>query len=170
MINYLKLTEQDIEAQETVYRIATEVIQQLPEGRLNCKIMNNRCYYYWVDAVNKQHYIRKKDRDLVHLLKYKKLLQLTIDVIRKNLKIQNRILKTYKEYTPASLYELLPNTYRDMPVSFYTSEFLPSDAEAEDDDEKFIAEGLKQKTSFGLSVRSKSEALIAEPPRGIYSL
>lgn len=162
MINYLKLTEQDIEAQETVYRIATEVIQQLPEGRLNCKIMNNRCYYYWVDAVNKQHYIRKKDRDLVHLLKYKKLLQLTIDVIRKNLKIQNRILKTYKEYTPASLYELLPNTYRDMPVSFYTSEFLPSDAEAEDDDEKFIAEGLKQKTSFGLSVRSKSEALIAE--------
>ena len=70
MINYLKLTEQDIEAQETVYRIATEVIQQLPEGRLNCKIMNNRCYYYWVDAVNKQHYIRKKDRDLVHLLKY----------------------------------------------------------------------------------------------------
>lgn len=160
MINYLKLTEQDIQTQETMYRIFTEAIRRLPDGRLNCKIINNRCYYYWVDAQNRQHYIRKQNQDLVHLLKYKKMLQLTIDVIRRNLKIQRRILKIYKNYDPASLYEQLPETYRDMPVSFYTSELLSSEEDEEAED--FRAEGLKQKTSFGLSVRSKSEALIAE--------
>ena len=86
-MDYLQLTEHDIELEETLYRVYTEAIRRLPEGRLNFKKINDQYYYYLVDQKSKQHYIRKKDRDLIYLLKYKKMLETTIGVLKENLSI-----------------------------------------------------------------------------------
>lgn len=163
-MEYLQLTSQDIELEESLLNVYSEAILRLPEGRLNFKKINGNVYYYLVDAENKQHYIKKKDRDLVYLLKYKKMLQTTVDILKCNLTIQKQLIKLYQKYDPASLQQKLPAAYRDMPTSLYTGGHLYPQLEQWENDESkdSFEEEPKQTTSFGLKVRSKSEVLIAE--------
>lgn len=164
-MDYLDLTKQDIQMQESLLILYKGCLNLLPPGRLGVKKNKNYTYYVLVDPETKERkYIKRKDMDLVYQLKYKRLLEEAVARLEENLVWQNKLIKHYKCFEPNAVYESLPKTYHDFRLPFEDHEYLQSPESWSKAKYKKNSYPIEKPsfTSFGLVVRSKSEALIAE--------
>lgn len=163
-MNYLDLTKQDMEIERTLLNVYRRMLEILPEGRLRIRRKNNRTYYSYVDLrTGQEHYIRKENDELIFQLKYRKYIEEVILVLEKNLKCQSKMLTNYRCYDPISVGCRIPKSYWDV-TDFIYQQFAqePEQWSLEGEHCNFHPEQLTIRTSFGLIVRSKSEAFIAE--------
>ena len=136
-------------------------ISCLPEGKLVCTKDRNQCYKWYRSDGHESVYIRKKDRKLAEQLAIKKYLLLQLD----DLQSEKRAIDYYlRHHSSSKSEELLTNEseYRNLllphfePKSEQISKWMNSEYET---NPKFPEQKL-HKTSSGILVRSKSEALI----------
>lgn len=149
-MNYHKLTELDIETEEMLLAKYREEIKGLPEGNMVCcKARDKQSYYLAVDGTRK--YLNSKDSKLVDGIKRRHFLKRAIEVLERNISAQRKSLQVYHSYEPQIINALLPDVYRSFIAPNVDAIYTQNPDSA-----------LIHRTSFGLFVRSKSEALIAE--------
>ena len=139
-MDYIEITKRDIEIEKTILQNYKKELKNLPKGYLICNRKESGEYYYHV-VNNKRKYIRKEKYHLIQKLKRKKQLQVSIDIIEKNIIIQSKMLENYRRYEFGMVENTLPMSYKETKV--------------------FNNQALHQ-TSCGLKVRSKSEVTIVE--------
>ena len=163
-MNYLEITKEDMQTQQTLLTIYESALVDLPKGRLHCKKKYNGLQYYlWDEERKVQQYIRKENHDLVFELKYRHMLEEAIKTIKCNLAVQEKVLKKYLEYDPKSLMSRLPDVYQDMPHLLYRPEYQTLNKENKSSYQmNYKRNEITQKSSFGMEFRSKSEAVIGE--------
>lgn len=61
----------------------------------------------------------KTDAKIVVYFKHRRYLQLKLQVLNADKTAVDRFLKLYKDYSPESIYEKLPKSYKDLPVNSY---------------------------------------------------
>lgn len=158
-MSYQELTKQNIRLQKELIKQFTSALCCLPEGRLTCKKIRGKVYYYRVENKSKkQIYISTGNGKLIYQLKNRRVMEASIAVMKKNIEAQKKMLKLYENFDPASIEKKLAPVYSNASiVCSYQIE-----AGFRRSQNKFYQQGLTERTSFGLYVRSKSEALIAE--------
>lgn len=166
-MNYIHLTKQDIAVEESLLAAYHKLLEEMPPGRLTTKKNKGNIYYYCTDEVTgKQTYIPYKNRQLIYDLKQKRLLQETVKIMEQNLKYQKKLLLHYRDYDTNQVQTTLPKVYSDASLAPYEARYSYADrqawAQGSYRKNPYHPENLIHKTSFGLVVRSKSEALIAE--------
>lgn len=136
-------------------------ISCFPEGKLVCTKGRNETYKWYCSDGHKSVYIPKKERKLAEQLALKKYLLLQLD----DLQNEKRAIDFYlRHHSPSKAEEMLNNMseYRTLlsshfkPKSEQIYEWINSDFES---NPKFPDQKI-HKTSSGVLVRSKSEALI----------
>jgi hypothetical protein len=158
---------------ERELRIERDFLKQYQEGRrstekyrkyrLSEKAENS--YYAVNKETGKEKYISKKNFSIVRGLRKQKLCQLGIDVLEKNIKALERLVKAYRPYDPASLEEQLTPAYRTKAEELQPGVNGDSSATGKrftQSENPHHPENLKHVTSFGLVVRSRIEAAAAE--------
>lgn len=166
-MHYINLTKQDLAAEKTLLEAYRKLLSQMPPGKLSLKKIRGRLYYYVISEQDgRQVYIPFKDRQLIHDLKQKRLLQKAVRTLEENIKQQEKLLIHYQDYDLNQIQKTLPNAYSDENLITYQNQFAGSDAKSWENSSfrqnPYYPEDLIHKTSFGLVVRTKSEALIAE--------
>ena len=153
-MDYIKVTEKDIRNEEALIKIYGARIRDLPEGRLKVKTVKGKNYYYKVDPVSgKEKIIPKNDHDLILQLIERHHTEKLLKILRGNIKIQRSVLRKYSSYAYEDVIKDAGKSYYAEPASkVYTKEEIASP----------LHSSFMHRTSFGLGVRSKSEALIAE--------
>lgn len=158
-MGYQELTKQNISLQKELIKQFTTALSCLPEGRLTCKKIHGKVYYYSVDSkTGKQCYIRTKNEKLIYQLKNRRIMESAIVIMQKNVKAQEKMLKQYQNFDLASVEKKLAPVYSNASIA----NSYQINAGFRSSQNKFYLQGLTERTSFGLYVRSKSEALIAE--------
>ena len=165
-MSYLDTTIEEIKTQTGLLEFYKAIYEKLPEGRLTTKVVNGRLFYYRVDKnTQKATYIPNHKKHLIFQLKQKRWLEESIKIMENNLKVQEKVLKQYKDYRAHSVEERLSRSYHGGTLEQYEKEYLIDLRDwAEDSYRKnpYHEENLRYETSFGLRVRSKSELIIAE--------
>ncbi len=154
LMNYLNLTKTDMETQEKLLSHYKSQLNHLPTGKLALKnIRGNLCYYASVGYVNKYAYCN--DGRLIESLKTRRFLEKSIEIMGSNVSLQNRIVDKYRPYDYSSIAKTLSPAYAMTPACAMSTSSMAAPVSSSGDK-------LNHLTSFGLSVRSKSEAIIAE--------
>ena len=157
-MDYKELTRRDIAAEKKLMDIYRSQLEDFPAGRLVAKRISGRTYYYKVrPGGRRQEYISVDNGQLVEALKDRRYAEEALKVLTENVKAQERMLKKYRGYSPKDIFAMLGKAYQPK-----VCEKLTSDGSAASG---YRQEGLLHRTTFGLMVRSKSEALIAETLR-----
>lgn len=127
---------------------------------------------YYLSQEGKRQYISEKDSSLIDSIKSRHFMTSAIEILKKNIKLQQKLLASYKPYDYMSINSSLPKVYRldgtgkkgfkpclDKPLH-RMSNCSPPHRESS----PFQCDQHKpfHRTSHGIYVRSKSEALIAE--------
>lgn len=120
----------------------------LPEGKLTCKVISGNNYYY----LNNTNYLAAKDSKLISDLKTRAYLEKAISIMTANIKIQEKVLSSYKPYDYTSINDALPKAYK--------SDYKIAHKDATN--EYSFGSPPIHRTSFGLYTRSRAEAFIAE--------
>ena len=147
------LLQKDLEYQEQLMKYYRKELRVLPKGTLYVKNNGTKSEYYSVDRrTRKRKYIKKKNDALVEGLKKRRFIEDSIKAMESNLAIQRKLLDIYRPYDYASITSKIPLAYR---------------LETKDDGEvlqsmKHYENEVLHKTTLGLYVRSKSEAVICE--------
>jgi len=166
-MNYLEITKREIEVQTILLEQYKELYENLPEGRLTTKKVNGNLFYYHVDRkTQKATYLSlKKNRQLIMRLKQKRWLEESIKIMEGNLRIQQKVLKQYKDYRCQSVQKRLSASYQDATIDQLEKKYLfdvnvwITEAYRKN---PYHEKNLRYETTFGLWVRSKSELIIAE--------
>lgn len=149
-MDYIKVTEKDIRNEEALIKIYGARIRELPEGRLKVKTVKGKNYYYKVDPVSgKEKIIPKSDHGLILQLIERHHTEKLLKILRENIKIQRSVLRKYSSYAYEDVIKDAGKSYRAESIG----DISPGAP---------LHSSLMHRTSFGLGVRSKSEALIAE--------
>lgn len=160
IMNYINLTKQDIEVEEKLLASYQSLLTQLPPGRLTYKHNKGKIYYYCTDdRTGRQTYISRQNKQLIYDLKQKRLLQKAVQILDENLKHQKKLLLHYQDYDTNRIQEMLPKVYSDAVLTEYEAADWSSAGYRKN---PYHPENLTHRTSFGMTVRSKSEVLIAE--------
>ena len=162
-MDYRDLTQFDIFIQEQLLEKCNEQIEKLPQQTMSYWQKNGKTYYYLTDN-NKRRYLPPSS-PLIGEIKLSHFAQVTAKIISHNLALQKRIIQSYLPYDYISVNTKLPKVYRlDAPPEVLSTDGTPAKTPllAGDMDDVPYKERLIHRTSFGLAVRSKSEALIAE--------
>ena len=121
-------------------------------------IRGKDCYYYKKPGSERQYYINKKNIALLRQLQQKRVAAHVLSPLRNNIRLLDSILKEYKNISEA--YNAYFPDELNVPAS---SEKRNTDLYAQTaSDAAGHPEDLRHLTSFGLRVRSKSEAILAE--------
>lgn len=122
------------------------------------KIRGKDCYYYRKPGSDRQYYISKKKTVLLRQLQQKRVAAHVLSPIRNNIRLLNSLLKEYRQIS--EVYDAyFPDTFKkSAPFEKSNTDSTVRTAT----DSAAHLENLKHLTSFGLRVRSKSEAIIAE--------
>lgn len=147
-MNYYEITKSDMEIEQRLLAKYKEQLQKLPDCNMVSQRKESRTVYYLCKG-KKRRCLSAKDAALIQDIKTRHFLQAAVRTIERNVKLQQKILNAYKPYDYAAVNNSLPNTYR--------LDGLHRPAIIHNDSGKLL-----HRTSFGLQVRSKSEALIAE--------
>lgn len=151
-MNMLELVQMDLKYQKSLLKRYRGELKRLPEGNLLMIKTHDSIEYYKVEkGSGKRKYINKREFELVNLLKRRKFLEKTINVIVKNMEAEKKLIKKYMPYDYNSVMNMIPKTYRfDMSSKHQEQNF------------KKYADGRFHETTKGLKVRSKVEAVICE--------
>lgn len=163
-----QLLQAECELQEKLIIQYEKELKKLPKGSLSKKQRGNKHYYYYQYKTQEgkfaQRLIKPNEVKLTQQIKRKKYLKKVITIMYKNIKLLNNFCIVYQDYWPDSISPLLPNTYKDIPLSCYldtnsknAKKWLRQDYEHNNN---FIENKIHQ-TISGEFVRSKSEAIIA---------
>lgn len=165
-MSYKKMLEIDMSIQQKLLDNYEKTLSLMPKGALSYKKIKERICYYFVDEdTGKQHSLNRRKKDLIMQLKLKKQMQVAVRRIKENLKWQKKLLDHYQPYDAASIEESLSPAYRDDGLRAYEKQFLQTPEEWAAENYRanpYHQENLVIQTSFGLLVRTKSEAMIAE--------
>ncbi len=147
-MNYYEITKSDIETQQHLLDKYKEQLLKLPDYNMVSQRKGNNIIYYLCKG-KKRKCLSVKDQALIHDIKTRHFMQAAIRTLERNVRLQQKIISSYKPYDYAAINNSLPKTYR--------LDNLPQPVIIHNDSGKLL-----HRTSFGLQVRSKSEALIAE--------
>lgn len=165
-MGYIELTKNDLQVEKELIEIYSRMVSRLPEGRLTMKMRGGGTYYYRTGGGSaKQEYISVKDRDLIEALRDRRYAEKMLKVLRENIRVQERMLRSYRSYSPEHITSTLGKAYQSLgtpPGKPAVARRKSSDADSGTAGALFRSDELLHRTSFGLMVRSKSEALIAE--------
>lgn len=158
-MDYKKLTELDLEAEQRLLNLYKEEIKTLPAENMVCTLKEGRENYY-LSVNTRRKYIPATNFKLINDIKRYHFLKKSIENLDRNSILQRKILQRYKSYDFDSINNSLPQVYRLPPV---TQHVAPNTT-------PFATSEFRHRTSIGFYVRSKSEALIAEvlAGEGIY--
>lgn len=136
-------------------------LKSFPEGKLVCTKDRNHSYKWYRSDGHKSVYIRKKDRKLAEKLAIKKYLSLQLE----DLQNEKRAIDYYlRHHHPNKADELLMDAseYRNLLLPHFKtmSEQLSEWINSEYESNSKFPENKIHKTTSGILVRSKSEALI----------
>lgn len=137
-------------------------LSHLPEGKIICA--KNGSGFKWYNSDGKKKvYIPKKERFLAEQLAYKKYLSLKLEECLQEKVTIESYLKHHNSSKSSSQDLLTTPGYQELLSSVFVpdSEELTSWMNAPYETNPKYQEGLTYKTSSGLLVRSKSEAMIA---------
>lgn len=162
----------------SVHETYSNELSKMPEG----KLLHARTKYYLIVRANGaeiRHGITK-DQDKVRLLARKELLLKAVPIIESNIKLIEQAVKNYIPCNPHDIHQQLTRAFRSMPIELFlnkkndaTAMRLDSQTQSRIDSHKdwdnagytpsdYKSDGRTIRTTRGLLVRSKSEALIAE--------
>lgn len=159
-MGYIELTGRDIRAERELADICSGMIRTLPEGHLVLKRISGRFYIYRVrPGSSKQEYISVDDMAMVEALRDRRYAEIALKILEGNIKAQERMLKTYRRYERKDILPLLGESYR---VPLIRQGGRIEEPGNEMGSNGYMPEGLIHRTTFGLMVRSKSEAILAE--------
>lgn len=164
-MDYVSITKKNIEEEKCLIEIYEQMLLGFPEGRLTSKVINGKRYYYTVDPHTRKHKeISIRDRETVLKMCEHRYAEVALKILNENIKAQERMLKKYSAYSDDVINGKLGKAYCES----LKADRKGSDAEPASKvykkDEIGVSphSGFMHRTSFGLGVRSKSEALIAE--------
>lgn len=164
-MDYLYFTEQDVNFEQNLLSICESMLKKLPNYQLAFKNVNGHHYFYATNKnTGKREYLSKGNERFMEQIKQRAFLELLCKRIRKNLKLQNRVTLSYEPYDFEVIRDSLAESYRDLDLNFLLEQIFGK-AEKDRNGSFYNPYGEGEKTtitSFGLAVRSKSEALIAE--------
>lgn len=179
-MDYLNLTKQDLNAEKKLAEIYEKKLSDMPDGSITFKNIRGNTYYYHVMPISrKQKYIRKNNRQLINKLKEKRLILESLKVLYSNIELQEAVLNIYKSYAPVDIYNEIKAVHKnislesimdDENIRMSKTEHQNKDTKSSSsyhqnnyDDCSYADAGEDwHETTFGLKVRSKSEAIIAE--------
>ena len=156
---FLKETEERLKWCEQLENHFHKAADSLPGYILiRRNIRGKDCYYYKKPGSDRQYYINKKNIALLRQLQQKRVAAHVLSPLRNNIRLLDSILKEYRNisesydaYFPDEL--KAPAASRKTDTSPSTQTTASAAGHPED---------LRHLTSFGLRVRSKSEAILAE--------
>ncbi len=153
-MGFLDFLKENIAIEKALLREYEIHLPDFPKGKLNCKQIRGKPEYYLVAEDGSRSHIHPQNEKLVVQLRTKAFMEKGIPALKKNLKLQERLLKGYRDCTLSELEKSLPDAYReDKLLKWMHSHYRAN---------PYHLENRIYQTSFGLSVRSKSEILIAE--------
>lgn len=136
-------------------------LKQLPEGKLLCTRNGTHIKWYHSDG-HIQTYIPKKNRQFAEQLAERRYLTLLLE---EDMQEQKAIQMYLKHHPKSGADELLKatSTYQELLSNVFqsTSQQIKSWINSPYEKNELYPERLKFETYFGISVRSKSEAIIA---------
>ena len=151
-MDYIELTKIDLEIERKLLAKYRRQLECLPNYNMVCKqIRGKTCYYLREKGSDLQTYISNEDNKLIMDIKLKHFLEKAIPILESNIRLQEKLCKSYCRYDNESINALLPKVYQETKTYYSTP-----------DTYKNLCNNAMHRTSFGLNVRSKSEALIAE--------
>lgn len=159
---YQKILE-EYDLLQTQMKKITEQLADLPEGKLTCARGNK--YYKWYRTIgNDRTYIPKNERALAEQLAMRKYLSITLERLSQEKTALEFYLKHHSEEPDKAEKMLTENPgYKELLVPYFKpkSEQMKEWMDAPYDRNMSYPEKLIHKTSSGILVRSKSEAMIA---------
>lgn len=147
-------------------------LRTLPQGHLSVRSQGHQTYYYhnlWQNNRRKKTFLSLKsgeNRELIHQLQRRRFIEKSLSFLHCDLMVLKQAIQKFIPYDPAEIQRQLSPAYAGTSKDPFL--WLPCEpdlqqwARAEYDRYMGYPEGLIHETSFGLKVRSKSEAMIAE--------
>lgn len=161
----------DCEYHEKIIRSLEDELPNLPEGSIHHRMIRGISrFYHFVPSKNKknsydQRYLRQEEQQLIQDLLRKKYINMCLKILRPNLSVLKLLLKIYIVFDPdeimKKLYEKHNLNGNSIPFKCFkkknTDEWQSGDYERN----TMYPEQLAFMTQSGLTVRSKSELVIA---------
>lgn len=170
-MNYVELTKLDIQIQENLLAKYQNEILKLPNYNMVCQNKAHGAVYY-LSQKGKRQYLSEKDASLIDDIKSCHFMTSAIEILKKNIRLQQKMLASYKLYDYISINNCLPKVYRldessekKLNVCCEKARVHISSCPSHGTPDSKIQYGQHKpshRTSNGIYVRSKSEALIAE--------
>lgn len=132
-------------------------LKRLPKGGLTCFSRGGKLYYK-KNEQSAQTYLGSSDNPEVQKLKKRHLLEKMIMVLEKNITLLEKLVKGYRECNPYILQKQFRKAYQDIdPEMIRDLGYIANPVQ-----DSFREEEKLYKTTSGLMVRSRIEALIAD--------
>lgn len=175
-MDYREITLKDVEYQKALIRKYESELETLPAGSIITKEKNGRQEYYHSMPGGKRVYMGKSDKKVVRQVCRRKLLEDTLERMRSNVSIQEKMLAKYLPYDLAAVQAEMPVLYRKL-AALKDLQLSVSDTETAKDisvgikneklhngrDDTFPEDGaVIHMTSQGFAVKSKTELMIVE--------
>lgn len=148
MKKYLELTRLDLDTQLKLLSAYKAHRARLPKYNMIRQTIRGKERYYLLKD-KKRCYLSADKAETIENIKTQHFLSAAIKILEKNIALQKKLLQEYKSYDYDYVNSLLPKAYKMS---------VPKAAAPCKEPENI----LLHRTSFGLYVRSKSEAIIAE--------
>ncbi|MBQ9157099.1 MAG: hypothetical protein IJ137_10015 [Eubacterium sp.] len=132
-------------------------LKGLPKGSLSCYKKGKHLYFKKYDK-NKQVYVGGEDERIVSLLKKRHMLEIMISTLETNIELMEKLYAGYKEFDPAILERRFTRAYQNIPQDLIRELGYSVKTKRQ----SFYEDQKIYKTSAGIDVRSRIEALIAE--------
>lgn len=167
MNSFLYSLKKDIENQENLLKDYRKKAAGKYSATITGFTSHKKTYFKIATAVeidgkthHKQKTLRKSEEQIVEKHAEQALAQRMVEIMEHNLSLQKRLLVEYRPYSFRKVLETLSQTYQC--IDFEENPLRKAAKFQEESATKgFRTDNLTQPTSFGLRVRSKSEAIIA---------
>ena len=165
-MNKLKeLVDERLKKLRKIVRSKEKALKKAPKGVLNIHSSNGRTQYYYKETSNdkKRMYIKENEKKLVKDLCQKEYDQKVLVTARQELKVLEKLQKTYQKTTCEELYGQLHIQRQSfvIPIEIPDDEYIQNWQEETYEGKGFPIGYPEYYTDKGERVRSKSEIIIA---------
>ncbi|MBQ5441849.1 MAG: hypothetical protein IIU36_06240 [Firmicutes bacterium] len=170
-MDLLDSLKKEKEAELKLLRYYSEIVGSAKTRKLICKKdkSKKRQFYFSRRGDRKQHYIGKKDYELIKTIIKEEMALLTVDVLEENIERINELMERFKHYDINTIINQLSRAYKEAIKEIGETDFakpLPEPVEEIDSsipsENPYNRKDLVFPLSNGIMVRSKSEAIIGE--------
>jgi len=147
----------NITAEKQMLLRCKNFLKRLPKGSLTCYKSKNTLYFKKYDKHGLK-YAGTENAPIVSKLKVRHLLETMIPIMENNIRLMEELFAGYREFDPLYLQKSFKRSYQNIPLEMLTELGYYTDSA----DDSYYHDSKIYKTSSGLEVRSRIEALIAE--------